>query len=795
MMTPRVRGIISSLLPGKRHLLFYTAIGWMIGLWIGGSVATPDRLTLPLAFVALAAVVALWSRSVVLRLACVLLFAASLGAVRASASLVVPAALPAPGTSLQLRGVVDAEPDMRDRTVQLTVRLEEQRLRGRWLNARGKVLVQTTRLQASPHYGDRLLLSGQLSLPGPPGTPGAPSFDYAAYLHRLGIGAVMTFPAIQVIQTEQGNPLMQSLIAVREYVEAEAGALLPEPQASLLRACLIGTRSATFADLTPEFVDTGMVHIIATSGFKVTIVAATLMLLWTPLLGRRRAAIPCLLGIAGYVVLTGVTPAGVRASLMWAGTMTAMMAGRRSASGQALALSAAILTGVDPPVLFDSGFQLSAAATAGLLVFGPMLHPWLGWLPRWAAEPIGATIAAQLATIPILMIGFQQLSLVSPLANLLCLPVLPAIMILGAVAMAVSAISPILALPLAWATWVPLTWMIDVVHILARIPYAALPAEGQGTLFTVAYYGLLATAVVVYAGLRLPNRSTTHTPSHGGVAPWVWRGAVGVLLTAVVGGAALIARPRDTALHVVVLDVGQGDAVLLATGGQKVLINGGPRPQMLALRLGERLALWDHHLDLLVLTSFEQNELQGALEVISRYRPRAALTPPGQGRGPLYEQWVSQTSAAHIDVQPVTDAVAMPLSNGATRVEVRPVWSQAPANRGRARLLLRVVSADSAALICGNLDPDDQRWLISQGASLAADLLVAPHHGTVHSLVPEFLSAVSPHVVVISSAADKVGSPSGDTLEQLTGLTVLQTTGKGSVDLATEGHGWWNARQ
>lgn len=776
------------LLPGRRFVLLYASCGWLAGLWLGGTVATPPWLALPTAILPLGALPFAW-RGDVARIALVAAVAAGAGVARGTQARIVPMDLPGSGAQVELQGVADAEPDVRDRSVRLVVRLEEQRLAGRWAPARGEILVQTTAFQAA-NYGDRLLVRGVVEAPQ---AAVADGFDYRLWLARQGIGGVMRFPSVRVVETAQGNPALAAITSARQRVEHVSGEILPEPQASLLRASLVGTKSATFADLTHDFVATGMIHLIATSGMKVNAVAGTLLLLFTPLVGKRRAVVLCLAGVAAYIALTGATPAGVRAGLMWAAACSAVLAGRWGSSGQALALAAATLAGIEPPVVFDSGFQLSAVATAGLLVVGPALEPWLSRLPRWAAEPVGATVAAQVTTLPILLVGFRQLSFVAPLANLLCLPVLPWVMGLGAVAVAAGSVGHGLGVAAGWLVWVPLTWMIDVVHALAALPFAYRPAAGQGAPFTLAYYALVAVAVALAprpgAAPSAPRarQAAVARPRAGWIGVAVAAGVLAIAVAAV----AVVRFPRDDLLHVTLLDVGKGDAAFIRDpAGRAILVDAGSNPRAIATTLGELLPPWRRRLDLLVLASYDQDELQGAIDVADRYRPRAALAPAGKGTGALYEQWVARSAEAGIDVQPILEPLAVALGNGA-RLELRPV---APAGAGATRgprVALRLVYGEFAVVFGGNLDPSEQQGLVDEAAPLRGTVLVVPRNGGPGSLSPAFARAVAPAGVAIAAdPAAKADSPSGDTLDLLAGLPVFRTDQLGNLELVSDGRSW-----
>src|SRR6185312_5173643 len=151
-----------------------------------------------------------------------------------------------------------------------------------------------------------------------------PGFDYRDYLARQGVRSSLTYARITRLGNGAGDPVHAAIFALRERIAAELQAALPEPEASLQRAILIGTRSANFSTLTPDFIRTGMIHIVATSGFKIAIVGGSLLGLCTPLIGRRRAAFPALVGVGVYILLIGATSTYATpcsATVIWARAM------------------------------------------------------------------------------------------------------------------------------------------------------------------------------------------------------------------------------------------------------------------------------------------------------------------------------------------------------------------------------------------------------------------------------------------------------------------------------------------
>ncbi|HEV7216293.1 MAG TPA: ComEC family competence protein, partial [Chloroflexota bacterium] len=332
----------------RRSPLLWPALALLAGIGLAPLAPTLDPLLLlPLTVLVPAA---LWRRRGRLPLAAAVWLLIA-GVVRSQAAgALAPDDISAfNGRFIELRGRVAEEPDVREHAALLRLQVQAvvggSRSRPVWQPASGTVQLRAPLTQAYV-YGDVLDVRGTAQVP-----PVLPGFDYQAYLARQGVRSTMAYAHITRLGNGAGDPVHAAIFAMREHIAAELAAALPEPEASLQRAILIGTRSATFSTLTPDFIRTGMIHIVATSGFKVAIVGGSLLGLCTPLLGRRRATIPALFGVTIYILLTGATPAGIRAGLMWGLALGALLAGRPAASLQGLALAASAMAAFQPAVL------------------------------------------------------------------------------------------------------------------------------------------------------------------------------------------------------------------------------------------------------------------------------------------------------------------------------------------------------------------------------------------------------------------------------------------------------------
>jgi len=406
-----------------------------------------------------------------------------------------------------LAGVVSDEPDVRSDNVKYQIKVDavraydyakdvnNQALSLDETGALGEILL-TAKKYPQYNYGDRLEVAGQLKTPATVG-----DFDYQKYLAKDDIYSVIYYPEIKLVGAHQGNWLMEKLFAIKNKFENSIEQILSEPQAAFLAGLLLGEKRGLPQNLTDAFARTGTTHIIALSGYNITIIAAALIALFNFFMLRRSfvfwlSAAAILL----FVLLTGASASVVRAAVMGILVLVAQQAGRLYRARNALIFAGALMVLINPKVLvFDLGFELSFAATLGLIYLTPIFERWFA-KPEERDKTPGfilaikqisiATLSAQLAVLPLLIINFGQLSLISPLANLLILPFIPLTMFWGFAAAIVGFLNLSLGKILGWLAWLLLTYEIKITEFLAQIPAAALKVDWSWLAGTV-YYAIL----------------------------------------------------------------------------------------------------------------------------------------------------------------------------------------------------------------------------------------------------------------------------------------------------------------
>lgn len=777
----------------------YLGIAWFLGLWLASVVALDLFVWLSIAGVGLLAAVFLRKyRSVSWGSAYVLVLA--LAAIRYGT------AVPTidqnhisyyNGTrNLTITGLVVDEPDVRDRFVNLRVAVDSIQVSGgAQLPMQGVVQVQTYRFPVI-NYGSRLRVTGILEAP-----PEGETFSYRTYLARQGIHSLMSLPNVTVLAENEGNPLYQAIFAFKSRAQSTIAQLISEPQAALLTGILLGNDNGLPPDLEEAFRLTGMTHIIAISGFNIAILVAILVRLAEPFLSRRGSVIFALVGISLYTVLVGADASVVRAALMGGiYLLTNRWLGRPNFAFASLFLAGFVMTVIRPFTLWDVGFQLSFAATLSLMLYADPLTRWVRhglerWLYRdWVEQVMGVlseavilTIAAQILTLPLMVGYFGQLSLISLLANALILPVQPAVMIWGGLATLVGLIFPAVGQLFAWVAWLFLGYTIWMVRLFAAVPGAAVPLT-ISTTGVIAIYG--AIAVLTWLGKQpVEQRSLIFSAVRQNLTQRLAVGVSGIAAVLVLSWG--MTQP-DSQLHIVFMNVGQGDATFIQTpSGRQILVDGGLYPSVLNDQLGRQMPFWDKEIDLVVATHPDADHVSGLVGVFDRYRVNQLITN-GQsfGESPIYDEVLTAAQDQQTEIRPVQAGEVIQIEDGVRLEIVHPGPELVGENRNENSVSMRLVYGSFTFLFTGDAEQMGEAEMLAADRPLAALVFKAGHHGSNSSSSLPFLQAVRPQIIVVSAGVDnRFGHPAPEMLARAedVGAVVLRTDELGSITVITDG--------
>ncbi len=556
----------------------------------------------------------------------------------------------------------------------------------------------------------------------------------------------------------------------------EASVVLDPGPAGLLPALVVGDTTAMVPAVEQAFRDAGLAHLTAVSGMNVAILCgAVLGAARLAGAGPRGAAVLAGVVLLGYVVVCGPSPSVLRAAVMGAVTLLALVLGRRRSALPALSAAIIGLLLAEPELGGDAGFALSVLATGGLVLIAP------GWaealrrrrVPAGIAEALAVPAAAYVVTAPVIAGLSGRLSLVAVVANLLAAPAVAPATVLGGLAALAAPLHGGSAAVLVQLAGPSVGWLGGIGRHAAAVPDGVVgwPDGVRGGVL------LAVVATVLLLALRAPR--------------------LRVLAAAVLLGALLVLVPTryttpgwpPAGWAVVACDVGQGDALVLATAqpGRAVLVDTGPEPGPVAGCL-DRLGV--RQLALVVLTHLHADHI-GGLAGALRGREVAAVAL-GSGRSPYWAFTdVSRTTSA-AGARLVALSAGQRLAWPGLVIDVlAPSGPPAPVVATDAHdaddvdgsdvnndsVVLRATTRAGSVLLTGDVELAAQAELLRSGADLRADVLKVPHHGSPYTS-EEFLRAVRPRVALVSvGAGNSYGHPSPEILGALRrmGTRVLRT--------------------
>ncbi|MEU7582552.1 ComEC/Rec2 family competence protein [Streptomyces sp. NPDC041068] len=571
---------------------------------------------------------------------------------------------------------------------------------------------------------------------------------------------------------------------------------LPADARALLPGLVIGDTSRVPAELEQAFRDTDLVHLLAVSGANLTIVLV--LLIGPPGTAQRveRRGLAPKLGIPlrttallgglltlGFVIVCRPDPSVLRAAACGLIALLAIATGRRRSLIPALAAAVLLLVLYDPWLARSHGFLLSVLATGALLTLAPRWGAALrrrGVPPRFA-DALAAAAAAQAVCAPVVAVLAARVSLVAVPCNLLAESAVAPATVLGFAALAAAPAAMPVAKALAWGASWPTEWIAEIARTGAALPGSGIdwPGGWWGGLLLA-----LATVSLVLAGRRLARR------------PWLAAACALLLLLVIIQPppvTRVIAGWPPQGWRLVMCDVGQGDATVLAAGdGAGVVVDAGPDP-VAADRCLRSLGV--SRVPLVLLTHFHADHVAG-LPGVLRGREVGAIQTTGYQEPPEQAEFVrEQAAAARI---PVTRAVAGERRR-AQGLDWRVLWPPAgpeprPEGPNDASVTLLVRTAGLTLLLLGDLEPPAQRALLRTPAaeSLASvDVLKVAHHGSAQQ-DPELLRRAAPRLALISCGADNsYGHPAPVTLAALRagGAQVLRTDRDGAIAVVGSGPG------
>lgn len=621
--------------------------------------------------------------------------------------------------------------------------------------------------ERSPPQG--VVLEAVVTVAAPRPAEEAGGFDEAGYLRRQGIHVVLRASSYRLVGRRGG------LGAVADRLRRGVNEALESVPAGERRAVLagvaLGEDEGLEEGLRNDFRASGLYHLLAVSGQNVAyVVAGTIVLVWTLGLPRWLGEAGALVTVFAYVLAVGWQPSVVRAGIAGGLASLAWLSSRPRDRWYFLLVGAAVLLGWNPYSLLEPGFQLSFTAVAAIFLLVPWIAARLeGYpVPQKLAEVIALSAACGLVTAPVLWLHFGAIPVYSVLANALAAPVVGPLLGLVLAAAVLHPLVPEAAAVLVWLD----AWLAGYLAFCARL-VGGLPYAQAGSAQAVGVLAGAAVLVVLFLRMR---------------GPYVRRSVALLGLVAALA-VAWKSLPADTppppkGLRITVLDVGQGDAILLQVAEGAVLVDEGPPEADVAHQLDE---LGVDRLAVLVLTHPERDHVGGAANVLESTDVQAVLDP-GIPADSEYERAALAVARDH-DVPVVLARAGRGFSLG--RLRVRVLWPAEEAPPGGDPNKHAIVLVASYGRIDALLTADAEGDVTVPLRPPPVEILKVAHHGSADTFLPELLELTRPQVAVVSAGRDNdYGHPTPSTLAALEGspgLTIYRTDRDGRVSIDTDG--------
>lgn len=700
------------------------------------------------------------------------------------------------GNNGTIEGIIVAEPDFRDDRIQLRVDAESIFTNSDTYPTHGQILVETFIL-TDVKYGDRIRATGSLITPVEWDT-----FSYADYLGRQGVFTIMPYAGVTVLDSGHGSALFASLIDLKQLVQQQIALALPEPQAGLLMGILLGNERGIAPDLADDFSRVGAAHIIAISGFNMVIVSAIIMRFFEAIFNERKwlAVLAGILVISIYTIFVGANLAVIRAAFMSSLLVIAPLFKRKTYVPASLAFVTLVLSFFTPSVLQDIGFQLSFMAVLGLALFAdplsnrfkaildrrfPLAHAKL--IHAFFNEPLIISIAVQITTLPLIILYFERLSLLSIPVNVLIVPVQSILLILALLAVGISFIVPAIGTVVYWLDMVFLSWSIGIVRIFARLDFADVAFHIDGRLIQAYYMTLIGGAMIT--AIRPPwwlRLEKTLRRQFVVVSIFLIGIAVSILMFGM-----FTSRP-DGQLHIWLLDMGHSNAIFMQSpNGAHMLGDGGRFPSRLLTALGDRLPYFDREIEILAITHPDEFDTGALNAVLERYTVGVALV---NGQPNQTENFLEiQERLMDTKIVTVRAGYTIELDDGVVIEVLHPqVEPQITDALNDHAMVLRVTYGEVSILLTSDLSQAGQLAMLENGVSPTSSVLHIPQHATFHALDEEFLALAQPQVALIQSdRANRRGDPDADTLAMLGDIPIFRTDELGTIHLSSNGLTIW----
>lgn len=647
-------------------------------------------------------------------------------------------------------------------------------------NARIRVTVYAQEPLTEIKYGSMVELNGEIKLPQ--GRRNIGGFDMRRYLYARRISGTMAVSEKSVRVLEDGGTffLKRTGYVIRDAIIKSIAGCLPEKEASVLSAMLIGYTADMPEEMEESFRRAGIAHILVVSGANIAFLLAPLLwLLGIAGFNRRWASLISFPLMIFYVFATGMEASVVRAAIMAGVILIGMVFWRRSDVYCSLAVSAILILLTNTYMIYDLGFILSFLATLSIAVFYKSFHDRMpDKIPQSIRGTVSGTLAAQLGVVPVIAYNFNTFSVISLFSNILAVPLAGLLTVLGAVlAIAGNAVPP-LGRFIGRFTRIAVDLLLLLTESVSKISWAEINLATPSLVLVILCYLLL--LYLRYVHRRLPKEISRPL-------------LAGILV--LYGTSIVFMGIPDHSLKIYFTDVGQGDCALIRTPeGKNIMIDGGGSANdEEGSYVGERIVvplLYDVHMteiDLMIATHGHADHIGGLKSVIDALPVKKVVVADAPDRE--MNEFIDYAKGKRIPLDRVKEGQVLYREGDLAISVLYPLqerWLMPQSETVSANELSLVARLDYgkfSALFTADIGSETENLILNDGAVLQCDLLKVAHHGSKYSSDKSFLGAVSPSVAVISVGNNNYGHPSPETIERLEqqDVQIYQTLENGGV--------------
>lgn len=387
------------------------------------------------------------------------------------------------GDKISVTGQIVENPDERLNSQQLKVKINNQKI----------YLLVSTSKTTEYKYGDSIYIEGDLSKPENFITAQGKEFNYVKYLANQDIYFLLKYPEIKIISRGNGNFLYSFLYKIKNSFIKSINEVIDLPESSLAGGLVLGLRGGFDEDMRNNLIETGTIHIVALSGYNVSIVAESVMKTFKQIFSQNISVVLGIITILLFVILTGAEATAVRAGIMATIMLIGRMTGRKYLAGRGLVIAALLMITYDPRIVTDMSFQLSFIATAGVLFLPPKILRYFSFLPvRFGIrEMIVSTVSATISVLPLILYSTGVLSMVSLFVNSLILLFIPYAMLFVFIAGALGLISKTIALPFGFVAYLILHYILSAINIFGSFKFSSFTIQSFPLAVTIVLYLIL----------------------------------------------------------------------------------------------------------------------------------------------------------------------------------------------------------------------------------------------------------------------------------------------------------------